>query len=594
MEKRFLITTALEETWRDDAPVLFLGEWCRRYDRQDAWQGLDAAVLPYHWDDRGKLHRDYLYLQALYETMLGELAEQLNEMHGVRRSVRYWRILVGPWLGYFLQVLFDRWAVVRQALAEYEVCGARVIAGPGHPLVPNDMDGFQVAFVTDGWNESIWGELLERLGVPVEFVPGAAQASLPRTVYVWKSPAVKLKIAVSRVVSALSGIVCRPDEYFLISSYLPTRLALSLQWKLGQIPKYWQSAPVPLVPADHNRRKERAANFSGDDFPSLARAMVQRHIPTAYVEGYRQLLEAPAKLRWPRRPRAIFTANAYASDDVFKAWAADKVEAGTPLVIGQHGGVFGTAGWMFIEEHQIAIADRFLTWGWRQEGCERVVPFGDLKDIGRSQTTDPGGAALMVGMTVPRTSYHLYSLPIASQWLRYFDEQCRFVEALPPALRSQLLIRLYPQDYAWCQRRRWLDRFPAIRLDAGQEPITSVIAKSRLYISTYNATTYLESLTLDIPTIIFWNPEYYELREAAIPAFELLKAVGIFHETPESAAAHMANVWNDVDAWWQSDATQRARREFCQGYARIPERPADTLAEIFRQAGNDAARSRPA
>ena len=28
-EKHFLITTALEETWVEDQPVLFLGEWCR-------------------------------------------------------------------------------------------------------------------------------------------------------------------------------------------------------------------------------------------------------------------------------------------------------------------------------------------------------------------------------------------------------------------------------------------------------------------------------------------------------------------------------------------------------------------------------------
>ena len=27
-EKRFLITTALEETWVFDQPVVFLGEWC--------------------------------------------------------------------------------------------------------------------------------------------------------------------------------------------------------------------------------------------------------------------------------------------------------------------------------------------------------------------------------------------------------------------------------------------------------------------------------------------------------------------------------------------------------------------------------------
>ena len=42
--KRFLITTALEETWRDDEPVLFLGEWCRLYSRKDRWSKIDAEI----------------------------------------------------------------------------------------------------------------------------------------------------------------------------------------------------------------------------------------------------------------------------------------------------------------------------------------------------------------------------------------------------------------------------------------------------------------------------------------------------------------------------------------------------------------------
>ena len=64
MKKYFLITTPLENTWRDDVPVLFLGEWCRRFSQKERWENIDAEVLPYHWDDRDRLHSDYQYLQV--------------------------------------------------------------------------------------------------------------------------------------------------------------------------------------------------------------------------------------------------------------------------------------------------------------------------------------------------------------------------------------------------------------------------------------------------------------------------------------------------------------------------------------------------
>ena len=78
MVQRVLCTTAKENTWPDDEPVLFLGEWCRRHSRKTHWSRMDAVVLPYHWDDRAKLYKDYLYLCDLHERLLRELAVKLN------------------------------------------------------------------------------------------------------------------------------------------------------------------------------------------------------------------------------------------------------------------------------------------------------------------------------------------------------------------------------------------------------------------------------------------------------------------------------------------------------------------------------------
>lgn len=238
--------------------------------------------------------------------------------------------------------------------------------------------------------------------------------------------------------------------------------------------------------------------------------------------------------------------------------------------------------WGFTEDHQIAIADRFLTWGWKQTGQEKVVPIGILKGFHKTQVIDKNGGALLVEMCIPRVSYHMYSVPVAHQWINYFEEQCRFVQALPIEIREQLMVRLYSNDYGWCQKQRWLERFPSIRLDEGCQPIEYLIKKSRLYISTYNATTYLETMSLNIPTIIFWNPEHWELRETAMPEFEKLKSVGIFHVTPESAAKKMAEVWDNLDTWWYCEETQQVRKTFCDRYAFLPERPLDALVKIFR------------
>ena len=574
----------MEETWpADESPILFLGEWCRLYNKKALWERRSAEVAPYHWDDREKLYKDYLYLQALYEELLVELAAKLNAVHGVNHSVRYWRIIAGPWLGFFIQMLFDRWAMLRQVIRNSDISGVRVIQRDFSFTVSNDMEDFIAKFVGDSWNEAIYGQLLDWIEIPIErvlvSVVGHAATSKPSRF----STKLNLKRSFRQIAGYISGLIHRDTEYFFINSYLPLKQDFLLQLKLGQIPKLWRTVSVPKTPVNPLARQwEVLPPRNSDDFPAILRMMILRHIPTAYLEGYGSLLRLVQDLSWPKNPKVIFTSNAYQADEVFKTWAADKVECGVPLVIGQHGGNFGMARWSFEEEHQIAIANRFLTWGWREEESEKTTPVGAIKVFGKKTIPDRQGGALMIEMMLPRMSYYMYSVPVASQWLDYFEDQCRFVKALPQVVRDQLLIRLYPHEFGWCLRQRWLDRYPTIVLDNGIQPIVSLMEKSRICISTYNATTYLESMSLNFPTIMFWNPNHWELRDSALPYFEKLKSVGIFHETPESAAEQLVQIWDDVSGWWQSAAVQTVRKEFCVQYVHIPEKPLDGMKSLFR------------
>ena len=87
---------------------------------------------------------------------------------------------------------------------------------------------------------------------------------------------------------------------------------------------------------------------------------------------------------------------------------------------------------------------------------------------------------------------------------------------------------------------------------------------------------------------MFWNPNYWELWDDAIPYFALLKSVNIFHETPESAAKHMTEIWDDIPGWWQRESVQNIRKEFCERYSRVLEKPLDELEIIFHELSTKA------
>ena len=583
----YLITNALESTWPSDRPALLLGEWCRRFSNKSTWSVLHFTNNTYHWNDRQKLRSDYLYIASLYEDLLGELTARLNEVHKTNHSIRYWRILVGPWLGHFVQVLFDRWCVLERALEDFKITQVNVLKLNPDTLIPSEMSEFIANYVGDAWNEGIFGQLLERYTtIAIERIQSK---SIQRDAGKLKSHISSRTVAtkcVKKSFHLLMKWATRRDEAFLMATYMPRKYDLLLQCRLAQVPKIWRSAPVPRVSVNWSMRQWTMGVTGIQErckFDAIVRDLIPFHLPTDYLEGFADLKSVCAQLPWPSQPSVIFTSNSFSSDDVFKAWAADKVEKGATLVIGQHGGNYGMALWSYMEEHQIAIADKYLSWGWSRQSEPKVEPVCNLKVMGQSQDWDPSGGALMIELTLPRYSYQMFSSPVACQWLNYFDDQCRFVRALPERIRKQLTVRLY-SDYGWDEAERWRDQFPDIQLDPGMKPLPSLIARSRISISTYNATTFLESLALNVPTIVFWDPVYWELNEAASREMQVLKDAGIFHDNPESAAAQLAQVWDDVPGWWRGASVQQAREKFCATYSRTSKDSLKQLEGALRRA----------
>jgi putative transferase (TIGR04331 family) len=291
---------------------------------------------------------------------------------------------------------------------------------------------------------------------------------------------------------------------------------------------------------------------------------------------------------WPKHPKIIWTSNAHISVDVFKAWAAEKAEKGSPLVIGQHGGHYGTGQWSFLEDHELAVSDCYLSWGWSKPGQSKIKPVGQLKDerlqgVHKAQNQ----RAMLVTCITPRYSYSMKSMIVAGQYRDYFNDQCNFVKNLPAHIYEKLTVRLVTHqgkivDYGWDIISRWLDSFPDINLDYGRSSINGLISQCRLYIATYNATTFLESFSKNVPTVIYWNPCHWELRDSAIPYFEDLKRVGIFHDTPESAALHVATIWDDVETWWNSSEVEEVLLRFKKRYCNIDDNTLYRVEDALR------------
>ena len=98
--------------------------------------------------------------------------------------------------------------------------------------------------------------------------------------------------------------------------------------------------------------------------------------------------------------------------------------------------------------------------------------------------------------------------------------------------------------------------------------IYDMLKNSRLIVCDHCGTTILESMSSNIPTVMFWDPVWQEVRDESKNFIQLLKNAGIYHETPESAAEFIAAIDKDITSWWWKKDVQAAKNEFVYQYAR--------------------------
>jgi putative transferase (TIGR04331 family) len=568
----FLVTTANQKFWKKDTKVLFLGEWCKIYSQRHVWSGMDYQVLPYHWDDRKKLHKDFLYLDELCERYLPVLAGELNSLHGVNYSSRYWRILIGPWLILFIQILYDRYLSVSAAIDTGKVTETWVAPSMPHYYILKDYATLIRYMPTDEYNQYLYGYLIKSLrGIPFQVknetltLPSATQ----------KNEAGLTKITLIGIRKVLEWyrrmIPDRWNEVVFVGSYLNLIDQARLQLSLGQFP--CRIAPTVVIresPVDLEMRRALKLSEGKNQFEKLLDELIPINIFRTCVEGYSEMNEISCAA-FPKRPRVIYTTNALYYYDAFKFWTASHVEHGVKLIVGQHGGNYGAALWSSHENHENRISDMYVSWGWKKESDSNILPLpsGQLSYVSKKIRPDPSGSITLIPMTLPRYSYWLYSFLVGPQIADYIKGQEKFVDALSIDARSFLEIRspLNSYEFGWSTYERWKDFDPKIKIRGPETSLYKLLCGSRLSVCTYNATTILEVLAANFPTIIFWDPNFFELRDSAQPYYDELRKVSILHDTPKSAAIKVNEVYEDPMAWWGSPDVQMARKNFCRRFA---------------------------
>jgi putative transferase (TIGR04331 family) len=150
----------------------------------------------------------------------------------------------------------------------------------------------------------------------------------------------------------------------------------------------------------------------------------------------------------------------------------------------------------------------------------------------------------------------------------YIQSGFDFLRALDSEVYNSVQCKPYLTDYGWgyeeCLRRAGL---PPTTANWEKRNAAELLPLVRFVVVDHPGTSLLESLVINTPTILFWNPEHWRMRDEAKPFFDLLRSVNILHDSPLDAAGHCETIFEDPLKWWMSCPVQEVREAFIGTYA---------------------------
>ena len=231
--RRHLIASSDKSTWRTEPACLFLGTWCFSPEPLLDKKHEDHIVLDYHLAKPAQIEIAGAYIDGLYEQLLVNLSSKLNEIHGVDWELKSWRILIGPWLHRHIEIYYDRWTTIENALNEYTLTSHCLPVPTNEQLIPENYDELGDSSKKNGWNDLVYGLIIKEQDPKIsQILPHSgnistsiksekyAQPSLKQN-YISKLIRIVRKFSSFTPTAKILGRIIRNNDFFCLTITLP-------------------------------------------------------------------------------------------------------------------------------------------------------------------------------------------------------------------------------------------------------------------------------------------------------------------------------------------------------------------------------------
>ena len=528
-------------------------------------------MAPSPWALRTGLQRADRYCNEIFEKILTPLTAFLNEVHNQNFSSRYWRILIGPWLRYFIAALYDRYIRLEMVFQYAPSFYTNIIPPQKCQIIPHEiMESGNLIRLDNIFNLKMFSLIgfnlfpdnIEILNVDDNFF-SRNRTTIPES----KTRSIWAKKIIYDLIQLTEGK--KEKEVILahlgFSFFEILKLKMSFGWKKLGLNYPGVEKKIRFSPENNSFSAVRNEKIIGGKgrFEEFLYGILPKTIPKAYMENYQQYRDVVKSAPFPK---AIGSSEGWHSVETFKFFAAEARENGTLTMEFAQGGSYHklvNMSYAIFEDKDVVFEskDKF-----NSNRATYSLPNPALSII-KNTHREQNDKILFIGNIMAPYFHRIITHILPEDVPGYFSDKKVFLSNLETSLKEKIWYRPYPAEVGWGEIDWCIKNFPTM-VFATKGTAENLMKKARMVVTDFPSSTYFLAFSIGVPCVLFWDPDIHLVAPEAQSYFDNLRKAGILHDSPESAASKVNEVYQAPMSWWKSPHVQNVKDEFCQHFAR--------------------------
>jgi len=534
------------------------------------------VVFNHPWENYKNYKKDIQKIEKIENFIFKEIAKTLNNYHKVNKDLRFWNILIGPWLHCFIVAYYEKNLLISNLLKYKKKLKIPIINYQAKKQIPKDFYSFfGNKLYSANWQNYLFTKIISKNKLNKNFKTYKKNIDKKEKSYkkiVKKSLIILFKKVIKKLLRLIFYIRIKSQKLVLFNTSLSLKNNLFLIFKNFCVPFEIEIDSRKNSP---NIFLRKFLSKLGNNKVNLYREIYEiaiLNIPTDFLENFSIIKKEIYETNIALKPNIIFTSNGILPLSYQTRYIAECISNGTKLIIAQHGGRYGNIKNFFHLEHEIKISDYFISWG-KNKNQKKIKNFGITRPINKlnynQRKKNFNQNILFLMISKGRFTRGIDSEINLKKLYTYYNNFCpEFYSFLDKKHQNKLIYRSNKNNF-WNEKEILLKKCKQAKIDFNHHDsnLFKAASDSKIAVCSYFSTTFLELMAANIPVILFTPFTNEGYNSETVKTFNLLSKNKIFFKSHKEAANFINKSWNDIDHWWYSKKVQNSRKKLLDNFS---------------------------